>query len=60
MINVRTYSAEELVARRRGILDQFGMTLDEFRQRAETYSLRGREYDAWDDLSDIEFLLGES
>lgn len=58
LTRVRVWTTDELLDRRRVILDRHGMSLDEFRERAATYALAGREHDAWDELRDIAYLLG--
>lgn len=59
MTLVTSYSADELRERRRQILDDFGMSLEEFRQRAQRYGLAGREWEAWNNLRAVAFLLGD-
>lgn len=57
MSHVIQVSREELEGRREEILRKLGITMDELRQRAETSSLVGEEWGAWQELGDIAFLL---
>jgi hypothetical protein len=50
---------EELRARRDAILHDLNTTLDDITERARVYALAGHEWDAWDRLQSIAFLLGE-
>jgi hypothetical protein len=59
MSRVVSVSSDELEARRVEILNRLGLSLDEFRDRAESSSLVGEEWDAWQALRDIGFLLGD-
>jgi len=56
---VRELSPAELEARRGEILRRLGVTLDELTRRAESSSLVGDEWEAWEELEDIAFLLGD-
>jgi len=51
---------DELVERRCAILARLGVTLEEFTQRAESSALVGEEWETWEELEDIAFLLGEA
>lgn len=59
MTKVMSYSVDELRRRRQQILDERRMSLEEFRKRAQEYTLAGTEWDAWNDLRAIEFLLDD-
>ncbi|MDR0359695.1 MAG: hypothetical protein LBJ87_09580 [bacterium] len=50
-------SREELEARRARILDRVGVPLEELTRRAEASALIGDEWEAWQELQDIAFLL---
>ncbi len=49
----------ELATRRDEILARHNMDLSEFTERARSFSLVGEEWDAWDELQNIAFLLGD-
>ncbi len=49
-----------LRARREQILAKLGLSRDELRNRATHYAVGGDEYDAWEQLGSIAFLLGET
>ncbi|BBY13833.1 hypothetical protein [Mycobacterium marseillense] len=53
-------SDEELRARREEILSKLGLTLDELRIRADKYVLVGDEYEAWEELESIAYLLADA
>ncbi|NIL74830.1 hypothetical protein RhoFasB10_00922 [Rhodococcus sp. B10] len=57
MTTVTSYTPAELVARRELILAKHGMSLSEFADKASQYALVGDEWQAWEDLESIEFLL---
>lgn len=57
--NVVTLTRRELEARREAILRRLGTTLSDLEGRAAAGSLVGDEWDAWDDLRDIAYLLGD-
>lgn len=58
MTRLREVSRDDLLERRRELLDRLGVSADELHRRAATGSLVGDEWAAWDRLRDIEFLLG--
>lgn len=60
MAPVVTVTRESLVRRRAALLDELGMTLEEFRAMADERSLTADEDEAREELDEIEFLLGES
>ena len=60
MSRVVEVSRRELEARRQVILDRLGTTYDELRERLEASALVGEEWDAWEELCDIDFLLGDA
>jgi hypothetical protein len=53
-------SDEELRARREAILSRLGSTLEELRTRAAKYVLFGDEYEAWEELESIAYLLADA
>lgn len=57
MTTVTKYTPAELIARREAILAKHGMSLSEFKEKANQYSLVGDEWQAWENLESIEFLL---
>jgi hypothetical protein len=59
MSRVIPVGREELETRRDEILARVDMSLDAIRNRAAAGTLLGDEWEAWDDLCDIEFLLGD-
>jgi hypothetical protein len=52
-------SRHTLLERRARILERVGTDLQEFTERARSFSLVGDEWDAWDQLQNISFLLGD-
>jgi hypothetical protein len=59
MAPVVTVTREELEARRRTLLAELGISLDDFERLAATRTLTGREFDVQEELDEIAFLLGE-
>lgn len=59
MAPVIEVTRDELIARRDGILNRLGLTLDEYLRRAADSELSGEEWDVRDDLDSIAFLLNE-
>lgn len=59
MSRVVSVSRDELIERRRKILLELGVSYEEFRSLAERSALVGREWEAWQALVDIGFLLGD-
>lgn len=59
MVRVVSVDRAELLARRAEILDKHGLTIQDFASRADHYSLVGAEWDAWEELRSIAFLLGD-
>lgn len=55
---VRHVSREELLARRREILNELGMTEDELQAKVDSGGLVGREWSTWSEIEDIDYLLG--
>jgi hypothetical protein len=53
-------SREELELRRKEVLDRLGISLQELAGKARAGSLVGDEWEAWQDLQDVGFLLGDS
>lgn len=60
MVHVVNAQRQELVRRRSEILARHGVTLDEFTDRAARYELVGDEWDAWEELRGIAFLLDDA
>jgi hypothetical protein len=60
MTRLAAVTNEQLRARREQILAKLGIPLDELHEWATRYALVGDEYDAWERLESIAFLLGES
>lgn len=56
---VRTVSREELQARRQVILDKLGLTLEQVRLGMPAGTMSSDEWDAFEELDQIAFLLGE-
>lgn len=54
---VRHVTREELVARRSEIIQELGLTEPEFDAKVETGGLVGREWSAWSEIEDIDYLL---
>lgn len=50
---------EDLRARRVELLHRLGMTLPELTSRAAAYALTAEQREAWEELGNISFLLGE-
>jgi glycine cleavage system regulatory protein len=59
MVRVESVNRDDLLGRRTAILQEHGLTLEEFAARAEQYRLVGAERDAWEELRSISFLLGD-
>jgi len=59
MSPVITVTPDELENRRRALLAELGVSLDEFERLAATRTLTGREFDIREELDEIAFLLGE-
>jgi hypothetical protein len=59
MSPVVTVKRSKLEDRRRALLAELGLSLDEFTALAETRTLTGREFDVKEELDEIAFLLGE-
>lgn len=56
---VRTVSREELQSRRLEILSKLGLTLDQVRDDVTASTRSSDEWDAFEELHQIAFLLGE-
>lgn len=54
---VRRVTTEDLIARREAILKDLGLTSDELRAKVESGGLVGREWSAWSEIEDIDYLL---
>ncbi len=60
MVRVVNVQRQQLERRRAEILARHGVTLDEFAERASRYALVGNEWDAWEELRGIAFLLDDA
>jgi hypothetical protein len=49
-------SLKELDKRRKSILDRIGMSYEELAAKADTRSLIGDEWTAWEEIREIDFL----
>ncbi len=58
-MQVHTPSREELLDRRRRLLEQAGTSRDELDRRAGRGDLVGDEYRLWEELRSIDFLLAD-
>jgi hypothetical protein len=54
---IRRVTEDDLVARRAEILGQLGLTNEELESKVESGGLVGREWSAWSEIEDIDFLL---
>lgn len=54
---IRKVTEAELLARRAEILEELGVTDDELRGKVGTGGLAGREWSAWSEIEDIDYLL---
>ena len=59
MSPVVTVTRSELEDRRRALLDELGLSAEDFEALAETRTLTGHEFDVKEELDEIAFLLGE-
>jgi glycine cleavage system regulatory protein len=59
MVRVVSVDRDELLTRREEILAEHGLSLADLATRAAQYALVGSEWDAWEELRSIEFLLGD-
>jgi hypothetical protein len=59
MAPVIEVTRESLVARRKSILERLGLNESEFWEIKSTRTLSSEEWDAKEELDEIEFLLGE-
>lgn len=53
-------TTEKLLARRQEILRDLGMSLEQFREVADTVTLAGDKLDMLEELDEIAFLLGDA
>jgi hypothetical protein len=60
MVRVVDVERQQLERRRAEILASHGVTLDEFAERAARYALVADEWDAWEELRGIAFLLDDA
>jgi hypothetical protein len=56
MPHVQEMSLKELDKRRKSILDRVGMSYEELAAKADTRSLIGDEWTAWEEIREIDFL----
>ena len=54
---VRHVTREDLVARRAEILKELGLRDEELQIKVKTGGLVGREWSAWSEIEDIDYLL---
>lgn len=54
---VRRVTRKQLVAKRREILEELGLSDEEFIAKVKSGGLVGREWAAWSDIEDIDYLL---
>lgn len=59
MDRVVEVTGPELQDRRAAILDRLGMTLEEITAKADASMLMADEWEAWEELRDIAFLLAD-
>ncbi len=59
MVKMLEVSREDLERRRAEILDRVGLTLEEITGRATDASLVADQWEAWMDLQDIAYLMGD-
>lgn len=55
-----TVTREELSARRADLLDRAGLTWEEFKGLPEAEALGGDDWETFEELREIAFLLGET
>ena len=58
MTHVTEVTTRNLNARRKAILQRIGMSYEELEAKAATRSLVGDEWAAWEEIREIDFLLG--
>jgi hypothetical protein len=56
--HMQEVTASDLEERMAAILRRVGMSYEEIAKRAESRSLAGDEWAAWEEIGEIEFLLG--
>lgn len=54
---VMEMATADLWRRREEILRSVGLTYDELRRRATDHALVGDEWDAWEEISELDYLL---
>ena len=57
MTRVHEVSRDDLVERRKKILDRLEVSFEELAAKAESYSLMADERTAWEEIKEIDFLL---
>lgn len=60
MVRVVSVQRQQLQRCRAELLASYGVTLDQFAERAARYALVGDEWDAWEELRGIAFLLDDA
>lgn len=55
---IRRVTEDDLLARRAEILQEIGITSEELEAKVEQGGLAGREWSAWSEIEDIDYLLG--
>ncbi|WP_328607761.1 hypothetical protein OG943_01065 [Amycolatopsis sp. NBC_00345] len=59
MTRTEEVSTGQLLQRRDDLLSKVGMDLQTFADRAQSFRLVGDEWNVWDELRNIAFLLGD-
>lgn len=59
MTHVREVSSKDLDERRTAILARIGLRYDQLAARAAAKTLVGDEWAAWEEIREIDFLLGK-
>lgn len=59
MTSVKAVTRESLKSRREKILKAVDLTFEELSKRARGYSLTPDEWAAWEEICEIDFLLGD-
>lgn len=57
-ITTTTMSRDELESRRAAILHALGMSMDQLTERRRSGSMSAAEWEAWEELDGIEYLIG--
>lgn len=57
-ITTTTMTRDQLESRRAAILNALGMSMDELTERRRSGSMSAAEWEAWEELDGIEYLIG--